>query len=431
VTVLLLGANHDTATVAVRECLSIPPERIASALRFLSRSVGEVVLISTCNRTEFYVLNPPVAEPILRRFLHGHATLPDGELDRALYRLDGEEAVRHLTRVASGLDSMILGEPQILGQVREAWRVAKLAGSLGPVTDALFRTAINCGKAARARTGIARGGVSVSQSAVEFARERFGQLSGCTVLVLGAGDTGALVARNLQAHGAGSIIVANRTFERAAQLAQTLNARAVSFGQLQQALHEADIVIGCTGAPQPVLSRAMLAEALPGRESRPLVAIDIAVPRDIDPMAADLPGVSIFDLDDLHQRMAANRAAREAAASIVETTVERHVQEFQAWYAGHASGATIRAVRDKAERIRREQLQRALRRMPDLSPQDRQTVNILTEQLVNALLHDPLTKLRDPNHGETNAAYLASLFDVDIPSPPLPGVIDSDVETAA
>lgn len=411
-TVLLLGANHDTAAVAVRECLTIPPDRITSALRFLSSSVGEIVLISTCNRTEFYAVNPRVAEPALRRFLYDHSGLAPGEIDHALYRMEGDEAVRHLLRVSCGLNSMILGEPQILGQVRDAWKIAHEAKSIGPVLDALFRSAINAGKAARARTGISRGAVSVSHAAVEFARERFGTLADKRVLVVGAGETGALVARNLRSNGAAEILVANRTVARAEELAMALRGRAYGFDGLPSAMREADIVISCTGAADPVLTRGLVESALIEREE-PLLAIDIAVPRDIEPAVGYLPHVTLCDLDHLQQRMAANVQERQAAAAKVEEAVEEHVWQFASWYAGHLAGPTIRAMRERADTVRREQLERTMRRLSHLDGSDRETLRIFSEQLMNALLHDPVSSLWDPERGPSNAEALRELFGLD------------------
>jgi glutamyl-tRNA reductase len=281
------------------------------------------------------------------------------------------------------------------------------------VLDALFRSALNCGKLARAGTGIARGGVSVSQAAVEFARERLGDFRGRIVLVVGAGETGALVARNLRAHGAGSILIANRTLERSWQLAGTLSGQAVRFERLTQALRAADIVISCTSAQEPVISKELLERALGARRERPLLAIDIAVPRDIDPAAKALPGLMLHDLDDLHGKVSENNQARRAAATAVEEMVEQHVDAFLSWHVSHAAGGTIRAVRERAEEIRQSHYERAVRRMPGLDAEQQETLRIATEQLVNSLLHTPISQLRDPEHGPANATYLAQLFDVE------------------
>lgn len=430
-TVLLLGANHDTATVAVRECLSIPADRIAEALRFLSSSIGEIVLISTCNRTEFYALDPKTSEPALRRFLYQHAGLEPGEIDHALYRMEGDEAIRHLLRVSSGLDSMILGEPQILGQVREAWKIAQDARSLGPVLDTLFRTALQTGKQARARTGISRGALSVSQAAVEFARERLGSLRDRTVLVVGAGETGALVARNLRSNGAGQVIVANRTIERATELASELHADAVAFDDLAQAIRNTDILISCTGAVEPVITADLVAPAMTSRAERPLLAIDIAVPRDIAADVGDVPGVALHDLDSIQARIDLNTEGRREQAQLVEETVEAQTRQFLAWYNGHIAGPTIRAARAHADQIREEQLQRALKRMPDLDDAERETLRIFSEQLVNALLHRPIRELRDPEAGPHNADALRTLFDLDVSVEPDDDEQDPNARTVA
>ncbi len=252
-TVLLLGANHDTAAVAVRECLAIPAERIVDTLRFLKASTGEISVISTCNRTEFYAASTE-AERTLRHFIYTHSGLDAGTLDRALYRLDGRDAVQHLLRVSCGLDSLIVGEPQILGQVRDALQLAQQAGSAGPVITALFQAALNAGKTARAVTGISRGALSVSQAAVDLAQERLGGFDDVTALVVGAGETGTIVARNLRSRGISRLLIANRTYERAAHLAADLHGEALEFGQIASAIERADLVITSTGAPGAIIT---------------------------------------------------------------------------------------------------------------------------------------------------------------------------------
>lgn len=312
--------------------------------------------------------------------------------------------------VACGLDSMILGEPQILGQVRESWKSARAAETMGPVLDAMFRAALNVGKEARSTTAISRGAVSVSHAAVEFARERLGGLAGHSILVIGAGETGALVARNLRSHGAGQIMIANRGYERSEELAGMLGVRAVRFERIVQSLSVADIVISCTAAPHAVVSREMMERALERRPSRPLIAIDIAMPRDIDPEADGVCGLSLYDLDDLHSRIAINDDVRREAAASVAEMVERHVGEFLSWEAGHQSGATIRALREQTETMRLKELERSLRRMPDLSERERETIDILTKSIVNKILHQPMTEMRDPDLGATNSASARRLF---------------------
>lgn len=409
-TVLLLGVNHETAPVAIREQLAISAEHTPAVLQQLSPLVGEVAVVSTCNRTEFYATNPEVAATVLTSFFYEISQAAPGSLEDALYLREGQGAAEHLMRVACGLDSMILGEPQILGQVRDAWKFAREAGAMGPVLDALFRAALNVGKEARSNTAISRGAVSVSHAAVEFARERLGGLTGKSILVIGAGETGALVARNLRSHGAGQIVIANRGYERSSELAGMLGVQAVRFERLVQCLSVVDIVISCTGAPHTVVSCEMLQTALNRRKGRTLFAIDIAMPRDIAPGAGNLAGLSLHDLDDLHSRIAINDEARREAALAVSKLVDTQVSEFLAWHAGHVAGGTIRALREQAESVRLRELERSLRKMPDLSDRERELVDILTKSIVNKILHQPLREVRDPDLGTANAASLRRLF---------------------
>jgi glutamyl-tRNA reductase len=419
VTVLLLGVNHETAPVAIRERLSISAEQIPAVLQRLHAEIGEIAIISTCNRTEIYTTDPERAEPVLDAFFHEFSGAEPGTMRDALYAREGRAAVEHLMEVACGLDSMILGEPQILGQVRDAWKSAREAGTMGPVLDAMFRAALNVGKEARSTTAISRGAVSVSHAAVEFARERLGGLAGHSILVVGAGETGALVARNLRSHGAGQIIVANRDFERSEDLANMLGVRAVRFERIVQCLNVVDIVISCTAAPHAVVSREMLVRALERRPERPLIAIDIAMPRDIDAGADGLPGLSLYDLDDLHSRIAINDDVRREAARSVSGMVERHVCEFLSWEAGHEAGSTILALREQTEAVRLRELERSLRKMPDLSEREREMIDILTKSIVNKVLHHPIVEMRDPERGQVNTASARRLFGLQISHAPL------------
>ncbi len=409
-TVLLLGVNHETAPVAIREQLAISADQTPAVLQRLSPLVGEIAVVSTCNRTEFYATNPDIAGRTLAAFFYEVSQAEPGSLEDALYLREGQDAAEHLMRVACGLDSMILGEPQILGQVRDAWKTAREAGTMGAVLDALFRAAMNVGKEARSKTAISRGAVSVSHAAVEFARERLGGLTGKSILVIGAGETGALVARNLRSHGAGQIMIANRGYERSTELAGMLGVQAVRFERLIQCLSVVDIVISCTGAPHTVVSREMLETALSRRRGRTLFAFDIAMPRDIAPGAGELDGLSLYDLDDLHSRIAINDEARREAALAVGKLVDTQISEFLAWHAGHIAGGTIRALREQAEAVRLKELERSLRRMPDLTDRERELIDVLTKSIVNKILHQPFQEIRDPDLGTANAASLRRLF---------------------
>lgn len=411
-TVLLLGANHDTAAVAVRECLAIPAERIVDTLRFLKSSTGEITVISTCNRTEFYAASTE-AERTLRHFIYNHSGLDGGTLDRALYRLEGRDAVRHLLRVSCGLDSMIVGEPQILGQVRDALQLAQEAGSAGPVITALFQAALNAGKTARAATGISRGALSVSQAAVDLAEQRLGGLEGRTALVIGAGETGTIVARTLRSRNIAHLIIANRTYETADHLAADLHGTAVSLDQLTDAIGKADLVIASTGAPQAVVTGEIVEHAIKRHSGNGVLMIDIAIPRDIEAEVGDIPGVAIADLDDLAGLIEQNKSRRLDAADQVEADVRERTDEFLSWLSGHRSGETIRDLYDQADQIRIEQLERALRRMPNLDERERERLEIFSLQLVNALLHQPVSQVWDWERGATNAEALRRIFGLD------------------
>ena len=411
--VLLLGANHDTAAVAVRECLAIPAERIVDTLRFLKESTGEITVISTCNRTEFYAVST-TAERVLRHFIYEHSGLDAGTLDRALYRLEGRDAVEHLLRVACGLDSMVVGEPQILGQVRDALQLAQLAGSAGPVITALFQAALNAGKTARAATGISRGALSVSQAAVDLAERELGSLRGARALVIGAGETGTTVAHNLRSRGVGQLTIANRTLERASHLAADLHGSAVDLSGIPRAIASSDLVISSTGAPEPVVTPDVIRSA---RRLDPLGAIlmvDIAIPRDIEPDVSLCSGVKVIDLDDLSELIQTNLDRRMDAALELEADVTRRSREFLRWLAGHSSGETIRELYNHADQIRLDQLNRALRRMPKLDDRERERLEIFSLQLVNALLHQPVSQVWDWEQGESNAEALRRIFGLDV-----------------
>lgn len=411
-TVLLLGANHDTAAVAVRECLAIPAERIVDTLRFLAPSSGELTVISTCNRTEFYAASTD-AERNLRHFIYRHSGLDEGTLDHALYRLEGRDAVRHLLRVACGLDSMIVGEPQILGQVRDALQLAREANSSGPVVNALFQSALNAGKTARAMTGISRGALSVSQAAVDLADKRLGGFSGRTAVVIGAGETGAIVAHTLRSRGITRMIIVNRSLGRAANLAADLHAEAMALDKLSEALAVSDLVISSTGAPEPVVSARAMHDGRGQDCDSPCLLLDIAVPRDIEPDVAALPGVTVCDLDDLHDLIEINLQSRLGAAREIEADIESRTDTFLGWLAGHSSGRTIRDLYDHAEQIRSDQIARALRRMSHLTEREREQLEIFSVQLTNALLHDPVSQIWDQERGAGNADAVRRLFNLD------------------
>src|SRR4051795_7121830 len=333
---LAIGASHKTAPLALREKLALPEGRAASTLRELTarQSVQEAVAISTCNRTELYLVvgDPVEAENEALSILSRHADIRPTELAGSIYSLRGQDAVRHLFSVAAGLDSMIVGEAEVQGQVKRAYELALVEAATGPISNRLFRDALAAGKRVRTETEISRSRVSVSSVAVELAAGMLGDLSSRRVLVIGAGENGELTARALRERDVHIVFVANRHYDRAIGLAQRFGGEAVRFDDLPAQLAQADIVVSCTSSPHQIFGREELNVVLEERGRRPLVLIDIAVPRDIEPSVGDLcSGVTLFDMDDLQQEVARNVSVREAEAVKARGLGNDHVGGFGAW----------------------------------------------------------------------------------------------------
>ncbi|HEX5504480.1 MAG TPA: glutamyl-tRNA reductase [Thermomicrobiales bacterium] len=412
--ILALGLNHRTAPVTLRERFALDGERLATALAAARAETREVVILSTCNRTEVYAVTAHVESGLraLRRLLAAQA--PGAALAPCLYELVDADAAGHLLRVAAGLDSLILGEPQILGQVRGALAAAREAGAAGPVLTRLCHTALAAGKEARATTGIARNAASVGHAAITLAREICGGLAGREVLVLGAGKMAALTAGALVAAASkgapAALTIVNRTPERAAELAARLGGRARPFADLPDALVAADIVVAATGAPEPLVTPEVLAPALARRAGRPLLLLDIAVPRDVAPAVGTLPGVTLRDIDDLQGTVAAGLAARRDEVAAVEALLDRHAAAFWEWQRARDVAPTITALRAKAEEIRAAELARTLARLGHLDERDRNTVAALSVAIANKLLHEPTMRLKRPGDGGDYARAAAELF---------------------
>lgn len=421
---LLIGLSHDTTPVALRERLAFsgPETALALATWHEDGVATEIALLSTCNRTEVYALGPDAdgLESALIAALARSRDLPEGQVrDLCRVRRD-EEAVLHLVRVASGLESQILGEGQILGQVREASMTARRMGTLGPVLDALFRTAIQAGRRVRSETAIAQGAVSVGAAAVELAREHLGGYRNRTVLVIGTGKIGELALRQLSAEQPARILIANRTPESAQALAGPFGAEAIPFPALSEALREADVVLCCTGAPHHVLYRADLAPIMEARAGRPLLMLDVSVPRNLDPELATLPGVALFDIDALTSLTERNRADRATWLPAAETMVLEAAQRFHASVQVQKVGPTIAGLRDKFESVRHGELTRFLERHgATLSADQVSAVAELTRVIGTKFLHEPTVGLR--HHAEAgaedHARVIQELFGLTAPSP--------------
>jgi glutamyl-tRNA reductase len=425
--VVLVGANHRTAPLDVRERLFVPAGELAVMLEDLKRvpGVSEGLILSTCNRTELVTCldDPSGVAGALVEFLSERRGLAAPELERHLYRLRDLEAVRHVFRVASSLDSMVVGEPQILGQVKQAYQASLQRRTLGTVLDGLMRRSFVVAKKVRTRTGIARHPVSVSHVAVELARQIFGSLEGSSVMLLGAGKMGDLSARQLLKEGVDRVLVASRTEERALEAAGRFGGTAIRLESCAARLREVDIVISSTGAPGYVLRRSEVAAGLHGRRGRPLFFIDIAVPRDIDPEVNTLDNVYLYDIDDLKEIVDANRCERRQEAELAESLVEREVAAFHAWMLALDAGTAIASLRERGHLLKDEELKRFLERHRDgLSEAQRRDLEGMLHALVNKLLHEPTVLLKRSLGSVDSARRAEMLRDLSGPlEPPAPG----------
>jgi glutamyl-tRNA reductase len=408
---VLLGINHNTAPIEVRERLAIPTSRLADATRTLLHQPGirEGLILSTCNRVELITLQddssdtantPPETAADLLRFLHEYFAVPPHDIQPHLYEHRDREAVRHLFRVASSLDSMVVGEPQILGQVKESYTIAREVGAVSTHLDSLLQRTFTVAKKIRTETQIGSSSVSIASVAVDLARKIFGSLEGKIVLLVGAGKMSELAARHLIQHGASSILVVNRTQSRAEKIAAEFASASVlttviPFDLIYEQADRADIVITSTGAPQKIFGRSHGQHFLNRRRNRPMFFIDIAVPRDVDPRMNEVEGCFVYDIDDLQQVAAANLADRSREAEAAETIVSREVDKYHQRLQSRNAVPAIKALQQQAEEFRQAELARAQSKLVDLTPQQREAVESLTRSLTAKLLHPQLTALRE------------------------------------
>ena len=393
----MTGLSHRTAPLAKREAMSLTRDEYPAALDALQRTAGRGVILSTCNRTEVYTVARDAAQgrAALDRFLEAQFRVDSLGIRPHFYELEQDEAIEHLFRVAAGLDSLIIGESEILGQVRDAFGMASSHGAAAGVLAHLFHSALRAGKRARAETEIGRNALSVSRACVELSRRVLGDLAGCHGLIVGVGEASWLAARALRDSGVATITIANRTPEHAQELAGEVGARVADLGNLRELLAEADIVVSATGAPDFVVARSELEEAAALRRGAPLLLIDMASPRDIEPGAASVDGVELYTLDDLEAIAEANRREREAEAVHVERIVLEEAARFRHWWDARGVTPTISAMRRRAERVRAAEVARALAGAGGLSPEHAERVEAMSRALVKKLLHAPTQALRD------------------------------------
>jgi len=394
---VLVGTSYQRAPVELRELLAYNADLRREALERLSVDGSEAVVLSTCNRTEVYAVDerPALAEERIYGELSGLSGLTQSELAPALYSVTDEAAAVHLFRVAAGLDSMVPGEAQILGQVREAYEAAREAGTTGSTLHRLFRQALRVGKRVRTETAIGENPASVSSAAAELAERVFEGLEGRKILLIGAGKTADLTAANLISRGVGEIVVANRSPERAEALGRRLGGRAVGLDALEEELGHADVVVASTGSQGLVLSGEQVARAMKERRGRPVFFIDIAVPRDLDPAINELEGCYLYDIDDLERVVAESVAGRREEAVRAEAIVSEEADSFRAWQLSLDVVPAIASLRARAESIRQEELDRVEGRLASLSPSQRRAVEALTSQIVAKLLHQPTVRMKE------------------------------------
>jgi glutamyl-tRNA reductase len=408
---LVTGVSHKTAPVEVRECLAFREETLPRALADLKSREGvtEAVILSTCNRVEITVTTDDVSDPqaIVDSFLADHKAVNPGSIGPHLYRHQGKDAIHHLFRVAASLDSMVVGEPQILGQLKLAYAVAKDCGSLCGWLEGLLTRSFSVAKRVRSETGIGQMAVSVSYAAVELARKIFGSLSGRTIMIVGAGKMSELAARHLRRSGASHVFVTNRTHERAVEMATLFQGTPVEYTRFVDMLPEVDIVIASSGAPHYILRKEEMQRVIAARRNKPMFLIDIAVPRNIEPTVNDVDNVFLYDIDDLQEVVNANLRERMKEADHAEVLVTEEVERMMARLKVAEVTPTIVGLQDQLEQIRSAEIDKVRRKFGPFSPEQEQAIEMLTRGIINKIAHGPISELR--NHaGQPEGAHVVA-----------------------
>lgn len=395
--ILLVGLSHKSAPLEVRESVSFRSSQILEALPVLRNELGEAVILSTCNRSEIYTVtdSPAQAAEGIQQFVAQYHDLPSDSIAPHLYSRTGSDAVKHLFSVSSGLDSLIVGESQILGQVRDALSASNEVKAVNSATVRLFHAALRVGRRVRQETNIGRNPLSISYAGVRLAQRVLGDLSDKRALLIGAGEAGSLVARALRTVGIGDLMIANRTESKATELAAYLSSRVIPFENLDDALQSTDIVIAATDSPGYIVTTSMGDSLHRMPDDAPIFAFDLAIPRDIDPKVATEYGVRLFNIEDLSAIAEENLAERRRSADDAEVIIDEEVTKFMKWWDSLDVLPTIKAIRRNAEDIRERELAKALAMLDDLNPESRQVVETLTRSIVNKILHDPTNSLKN------------------------------------
>ena len=413
VNLILVGVNHKTTPVEIREKLAFTKGKIEQSVNHLFNfpDIIEHTILSTCNRVEIYARanSQDSAIKSIKQFICDFHQLSLVELEDHFYSYSNKEAVEHLFRVSSSLDSMILGEAQILGQVKEAYSLARDLRSTGLVLNQLFEKAFSIAKKVREETGIAERSVSISSAAVELAQKIFDDLENHTVMLVGTGEMAELAAKHLISYGVKTIYVTSRTYERAANLARTLNGSALDFEAFKNELHRADIVITSTSAPNFIIKKEIVEKAIHERKNKPIFFIDIAVPRDIEPDVNDLENVYLYDIDDLQVVVSANIKEREKEAENAMNFISQEVTKFNNWVGALDAVPTIVEIRKKAENIRKQEIEKTLKKISHLSEDEKQLLRQMSSSMINKILHKPTIKLKQKTQSEDGHVYLKAI----------------------
>ncbi len=408
--IVVVGLSHNTAPVEIREKVAFPPTSMAEPLKCMHElpAVAEGVILSTCNRVELYAASsqPEAAIAELRQFLAEYHRLPAEKLHEHLYDFAGTQAIHHVLRVAASLDSMVVGEPQILGQIKTAYGHASEFGTTGTILNRFLHKAFSVAKRVRTETAIASNAVSVSFAAVELARKIFENLENKTVMLVGAGEMCELAARHFINQGVAQVLVTNRTYSRAEKLAQDFGGTPVNFDNFREQLHRVDILLSSTGAPDYILSAKKLKEVRKARRYKPMFIIDIAVPRDIDPAANRLDSIYLYDVDDLQGVVQANLKERQKEADKAELIISAEVEQFCNWLATLEVKPTIVALRRQLEEVRRAEVEKTLANLDSLQEKEKRAIEAMASAIVNKILHQPTRVLKQASNGGENSHYL-------------------------
>lgn len=417
---IVVGLNYRTAPVEVRERFALSEQELPLALQALQRTTGilEGVVVATCNRTEIYAVvdRHTLCGHYIRSFMEQWFKIPRTEFNPYLYMHEDERAIEHLFRVACGLDSMVIGETQILGQVRDAFLLSQKLGVTGTLFNKLFKQAVTVAKRAHSETSIGENAVSVSYAAVELGKRIFGRFDNKRIMILGAGKMSELTAKHLNANGAREVLVVNRTVARAQELAQKFDGTALAIEEAMERLHEADIVISSTGADRFVLNREKLEAAMAKRKQRPMFLIDIAVPRDIDPACASLNNVYLYDIDDLEGIVETNLEHRRKEAAVIEKMIAEEQAAYQEWYKTLGVAPLIRALQQKTAAVHEQTMESLLRKLPDLDDRQIKVIRKLTKSMVSQVIHDPILRVKElsaEKRGEAAMDLFVQLFELD------------------